>query len=78
MALSATPIHTERGNSMHTNGIAACIARDTERDRSKATGVSTQDQETYVLSSPDMHTNTPIPPVQQHNQPANKPCGRVR
>eukprot|EP01046_Picozoa_sp_COSAG06_P061898 COSAG06_NODE_13754_length_1222_cov_20.349955_3_plen_85_part_00 len=71
--LSATPRHTERGNSMHTNGIAACIARDRERE----TDPSALEQETYALSSPKRraHTHTPIPPVQQHS---SQPYDRVR
>eukprot|EP01046_Picozoa_sp_COSAG06_P120745 COSAG06_NODE_68165_length_237_cov_15.898551_1_plen_55_part_10 len=44
VALSATPRHTEGGNSMHTNGIAACIARDRERE----TDPSALEQETYA------------------------------
>ena len=39
--------------------------------------VSALDQETYILSSPDAHTDTnPTHPPAQHR--ARQPCGRVR
>ena len=77
VALSATLMHTEGGNSMHTNGIAACIARDTERDRSKAMGVSTRarDLRPVLTKETRAHTHTHIPPVQQHS---SQPYDRVR
>jgi hypothetical protein len=70
-------------NAMRTEGEGAASTQtasqhalqETQRDRSKAQGVNTLEQETYALSSPDAHTPTPIPPIQQHS---TKPCGRVR
>eukprot|EP01046_Picozoa_sp_COSAG06_P032745 COSAG06_NODE_3293_length_5545_cov_27.493573_2_plen_89_part_00 len=77
VALSATLMHTERGNSMHTNGIAACIARDRERETDPKQWVSALEQETYALSSTDTHTHThPTSPAAE--KPASQPCGRVR
>ena len=73
-ALSNAHAHRGGGNSMHTNGIAACIARDTER-QIQSTGWSALEQETYALSSPETHTH----PSHQSSstapsQPAVWPC----
>eukprot|EP01046_Picozoa_sp_COSAG06_P078140 COSAG06_NODE_25795_length_628_cov_2.170132_1_plen_167_part_00 len=68
-ALSNAHTHRAGGSSKHTNGIAACIARDRQI---QSTGVSALEQETYVLSSPETHT--PIPPIHQRS---TEPAGRV-
>ena len=68
---------------MHTNGIAACIARDTERDRSKAMGVSTRARDLHTVLTRDAHTHThpthpTNPAVHQHSSTDSQPCGIVR
>ena len=54
---------------MHTNGIAACTARERQRETDPKQWVSALEQETYVLSSPEAntHTHPTSPPVQQHS-----------
>ena len=62
-ALSNTPIHTDGGgSSMHTNGIAACIARDRER---QIQNTGCQHSSKRLTRCPHQ-THTPIPPIQQH------------
>ena len=77
MALSATPIHTQRGggSSKHTNGIAACIARDKQRQiqtngcqhSSKRLTVCPHQRRTHTHPS---HQSTSTAP----SQPAVWPC----
>ena len=71
-ALSNAHTHTEGGgSSKHTNGIAACIARDRETDP-KHWGVSTRAKDLRSVLTRDAHT--PIPPIQQHS---TEPASRV-
>eukprot|EP01046_Picozoa_sp_COSAG06_P061897 COSAG06_NODE_13754_length_1222_cov_20.349955_2_plen_76_part_00 len=51
VALSATPRHTEGGNSMHTNDIAACIARDLHTVLTRRTHTPISDQSNNTAAS---------------------------
>ena len=57
---------------MYTNGIAACIARDTER-QIQSNGCQ-HSSKRLTLCPHQTHTHTPIPPIHQHS---TEPASRV-
>eukprot|EP01046_Picozoa_sp_COSAG06_P032744 COSAG06_NODE_3293_length_5545_cov_27.493573_1_plen_220_part_00 len=72
-------LHTQRGAIACTQTASQHALQETERYRSKT--MRCQHSSKRLTPCPHQrrtHTHTPIPPVQQHNQPANKPCGCVR
>ena len=64
---------------MHTNGIAACIARDRETDP-KHWVVSTRarDLRSVLTRRTHTHTHPTNPPAHQHSSTASQQCGIVR
>ena len=65
---------------MHTNGIAACIARDTERQiqstrcQHSSKRLTTCPHQTHTHT----HTHPTHPPAHQHSSTASQQCGIVR